>query len=259
MPKKDHFFEMKKALEFGIPENVCKTDKLHTFDKISTGIDNLDAVLQGGFVEGGITQLFGAPSLGKTRLALNIIAKLNQNKQYALIIDSDHTFDWRLARHLGVDPAYTFVYRPICGEIAVDLILSALDLDLFDIILLDSTTSLVPLYELNFPNGKFADLFKVVLDLGVMARIRRKIRTTKTNLTITTQLRKNINYGLNYTTTGGRVLTYYADQRLQLKEEAIFTNNWGRAISQRTEARLIKDTTVEHFSASRCFLHFPYV
>ena len=64
-----------KKKERSEPINLNQVEKKDTI-RIKTGIEELDRVLGGGFVEGSLTLLGGEPGIGKSTLILQICSKL---------------------------------------------------------------------------------------------------------------------------------------------------------------------------------------
>ena len=62
-------------------------------DKVSTGIDTLDAILGGGFVKGRIHLLEGAPGTGKTTLGLEFLMDGRDKDEKTLYITLSESRD----------------------------------------------------------------------------------------------------------------------------------------------------------------------
>jgi DNA repair protein RadB len=61
-------------------------------EKISTGCNSLDTVLQGGISRSGITVIYGEAGTGKTTLAIQIAARTVTEGLKVLYVDSDRSF-----------------------------------------------------------------------------------------------------------------------------------------------------------------------
>jgi len=74
--------------------------------RIPTGIDGLDAIIEGGFIRGDMHLLAGAPGTGKTILAstfaYNAVTKLKERVVYATFEESTE-YLFRNMRKLGID------------------------------------------------------------------------------------------------------------------------------------------------------------
>ncbi|MEM3507181.1 MAG: ATPase domain-containing protein [Candidatus Bathyarchaeia archaeon] len=75
-------------------------------ERIKTGIDGLDEVIEGGFPKGSLILLAGEPGTGKTVFSTQFLAKgaeLGEPGIYASFIEPKETFFNNMSRHLGLD------------------------------------------------------------------------------------------------------------------------------------------------------------
>jgi DNA repair protein RadA/Sms len=79
-----------RAATGNAPSPVTKVSDLK-FDRIVTGIGELDRVLGGGFVQGGVVLLAGSPGSGKSTLTLEIAKKFTEQGKTALLISGEET------------------------------------------------------------------------------------------------------------------------------------------------------------------------
>lgn len=86
-----------------VPEDIV--------ERTSTGISELDRVLGGGIVEGGLMLIGGDPGVGKSTLLLQVCAHLCQNGKKALYVSGEESArQVKLrARRLGVDAPNLYV------------------------------------------------------------------------------------------------------------------------------------------------------
>ncbi len=73
----------------------------HAQPTIPTGIPAVDA-LTGGFPRGGLTEICGVTSSGRTSLLISFIAQLTQAGEVCTLVDASDTFDPRSAAHAGI-------------------------------------------------------------------------------------------------------------------------------------------------------------
>ncbi|MCC6850393.1 MAG: hypothetical protein IT294_18030 [Deltaproteobacteria bacterium] len=88
----------------------------------------LDAVLDRGFPEGGVAQVFGGPSSGKTTLAHRIVSSFVRRGECAAWVDLPDAFDPDGARDAGVDldrVLWVAPRDPVMAVRAVELVLGA--------------------------------------------------------------------------------------------------------------------------------------
>jgi DNA repair protein RadA/Sms len=93
-------------------------------DRTPTGLDELDRVLGGGIVEGGVTLIGGDPGIGKSTLLLQAVDALSQQMAVLYVTGEESTAQVALrARRLGLDGAKVRVL----AEIGLDKILATLE------------------------------------------------------------------------------------------------------------------------------------
>jgi recombination protein RecA len=135
-------------------------DGLRTTDDFTvswapTGIASLDQSLGdaagGGFPRQRISILQGEEHSGKTLISLAAIANCQRNNGRAAFIDAEHALTPDFARLLGVDFEALVVDRPKTLGQAYDILRKYGRSGLFDIIVWDSVTALVPESELDAP------------------------------------------------------------------------------------------------------------
>jgi recombination protein RecA len=83
----------------------------------SSGIAELDAVLEGGFPRGSIVELCGSPSSGRTSLALSLLAQATGRQEACAFVDVSDCLDPYSLAAAGVDLARLLWIR--CGEAPV--------------------------------------------------------------------------------------------------------------------------------------------
>lgn len=85
--------------------------------RVSTGLSELDAIMNGGIPVGRIIELYGAEQSGKTSLAYRIAAQFEK----VLFIDAEGTIDAELAKIHGIKPKQVIVRQPQWAEEALDV------------------------------------------------------------------------------------------------------------------------------------------
>jgi len=77
-----------------------------------TGLDAVDRLLGGGFPRGGLSEIAGPPSSGRTSLALALLAAATARGEMAALVDAADAFDPPSAEAAGVDLARLLWVRP---------------------------------------------------------------------------------------------------------------------------------------------------
>lgn len=121
---------------------------LDMVDVVPTNIPSLDWALGiGGIGKGRIYEIFGDPGSGKTALMYHIMGRFQKKKKIVMFVDAEHTFDPKFAKVFGMDPeAETFLklIKPRSTEEAFDIVGSAIEEGIVDLICVDSIPLLTP-------------------------------------------------------------------------------------------------------------------
>src|SRR5580765_996519 len=121
---------------------------------ISTGSISFDAALGvGGFPRGGVVEIVGPESSGKTAVALQVIAEAQKTGGMAAFVDAEHALDPIYARKLGVDVDNLLVAQPDYGEQALAIAEALVRSNAIDVLVVDSVAALVPKAELEGEMG----------------------------------------------------------------------------------------------------------
>lgn len=106
------------------PQSICDITGDDTTKRLSTGIGDLDVVLGGGIVSGGVTLLAGQPGIGKSTLLLQVAqaVAVSQPVLYISGEESAHQVAMR-AERLGIGncPALSFVTSTSADDIAATI------------------------------------------------------------------------------------------------------------------------------------------
>ena len=178
-----------------------------------------DALGVPGFPRGRIVEIFGAPSGGKTSLALAAIAEAQRGGGIAAFIDVEHAFSKQYARDLGVDVDNLYFVQPDYGEQALETLERLIASNSFDIIVLDSTAALVPKAEMEEDMEKQSMGLQAKLLSKACRKITPIVGKTKTVVIFINQIRQSMSmYGSPTTTPGGEALKFYSSVRLSVRK-----------------------------------------
>lgn len=186
----------------------------------STGRPKLDKALGGGYGIGKMIEIFAETGCGKTGLALEAIASVQSMGGNVAIIDGEHALDREYAESIGIDIGELYICQPDYGEQGIETARVLIDTGEFDLIVIDSVASLIPKAELEGESGEV----KMGLHARLMSQACKMLKGTaninECTIIFINQLRKTIAmFGPNETTTGGKALAFYADQRLEIKRK----------------------------------------
>ncbi len=116
------------------PKKLCEINEQDD-PRLQTGIKELDRVLGGGIVPGGLMLIGGDPGIGKSTLLLQVCANLGQSRSILYVSGEESARQIRLrASRLGVDTDSLYV---LC-ENDMDTILAAVDSTRPDLLIIDS-------------------------------------------------------------------------------------------------------------------------
>ena len=159
---------------------------------LPTGFQVLDEVLAGGWPRGRIVEMFGPSSSGKTTLALQSIAHLQEHGGAAAWIDADHTFDPAYAAALGVAIEVMPVLQPDSAEQALEIASRLAASQGIDLLVIDSAAALAPQLELDYGLGESGSgLHSRVLASGLRRLSRTALNSDTELLFLPTRLAPN--------------------------------------------------------------------
>jgi len=214
---------LKKANKSYGANTIMKSNSKDILDieTFSTGCHTLDYVFGKGVPVGRIIEIHGLESSGKSTMAAHIVSEVQKKKGKVLWVDAEFSFSKEYYSDIGVKiDGSLYISQPSTGEEAFDIIINAVNTKEFDLIVVDSVSSLVPKAELE---GEI-DKASVALQARMMSKALRmltgSVSTSRTTVVFINQLRDNIGvyFGNKTTTSGGKALKFYASVRLEVKK-----------------------------------------
>jgi recombination protein RecA len=184
---------------------------------LPTGFPSLDRALGGGFPGGGIVEVFGPSSCGKTSFALECVAHVQRSGLTAAWIDADRAFDPAFAASLGVDIAKTAVAVPESAEQALEMARALAGSCALDLVVIDSAAALVPGLELRVGLGEGGGLQARVLASGLRRLAQAALRSGAVILFLNQTRGRAAKQGEEETTAGGPSLKMHAAARISLR------------------------------------------
>ena len=210
------------------------------FQSSFSGLNRITGV--GGFPSGRVCELFGPEAVGKTTLALDVIANAQRQESASAYIDAEHKFDCAYAAQLGIDLDNLLVFRPETAQHCHALTEVLLRTAQIRLLVLDSISALVP--EMEYQQRSH------VQDPdygGLMARWARKTAVlaarADTCVLVTNQLREKVGtvFGNPEISTGGRALKHHCSLRIELRRLRTLTQD-DTAIGIRVRATVVKSS-----------------
>lgn len=217
MAKKESSFDNKYGGAF---RQVAESPNLD-IERIPTGVFSIDKALEGGIPIGRVIEFAGEPATLKSTMALMVAKNALDAGKEVLYIDLESSLSRQYLEFVGIDandPDVKFhVADPDVAENILDMILSAVDEDRFDLIILDSVAALTSKAEME---GEMGDA-NVAGVPRLLSKFTRKFMTEtdiKTSVIFINQFRDTIGgfgYGPTKKTTGGRAVPYAASLRIE--------------------------------------------
>jgi recombination protein RecA len=205
------------------------------YTAIPTTYDELDFVLtkgNGGIYLGGLCELYGGESGGKSSLAMRIVGQAQKMGLHCAWFDAEHSFSPDLAAFNGVDiEKLVYMNRTSgsgenatlldAGEV-LNRIFKSVWTNVFSVIVLDSVAALMSerVASLDFdPTKKGMGELPREMSLQ-LAKIASACDEKQCTVICINQIREKIGvmYGDPYDTPGGKALKFYANQRIGLSK-----------------------------------------
>lgn len=160
---------------------------------ISTGSLSLDLALgRGGMALGRIYEVFGPPSSGKSTLGIHVVIQAQRRGMKCAYFDAEMAVDPELFEKYGVDPEKLDLIQVYGGEPNLDILERLIKTGLYDVIVIDSVSALIPMTEAEAG----IEQNHMALQARLMSKALRKITPqaaeTGTLLIFVNQIRKNL-------------------------------------------------------------------
>ena len=216
---------------------------------ISTGCLSLDVALGvGGVPKGRIIEIFGPESLGKTTLALHIVAEAQKSGNYAAFIDAEHAIDPEYSKKLGVNTKDLLISQPDNGEQALEICETLVRSGALDVIIVDSVAALVPRAELEGDMGDSHMGLQARLMSQALRKLTGTVSRSNTTVIFVNQIREKIGvmFGNPETTPGGRALKFYSSIRMEIRRITTLKDS-GESVGNRVRVKIVKNKVAPPF------------
>jgi recombination protein RecA len=209
---------------------------------IPTGSLTLDQALGvGGLPRGRITEVYGPEGVGKTTIALSVLAQAQRAGGMGVFIDTEHALDLAWAATAGVDTQRLLLCQPTSGEQALQVANVLIGSGEMTVVVIDSIAGLVPEVELAGQIGQQHPGAQANLLSQALRQLAGPIHRANTAVVATNQLRQRAGTPSQALyTAGGRALGYWASVRLHLYPPQIITEQH-RVLGCRVRVQVTKN------------------
>lgn len=252
--------KMKAQYGEGVIYEESKED-LRNVPSYSTGLMSVDRVIghYGGIPVGRTIEIFGAPTSGKTTLALHLICEVQKRKGKVAYFDLENALELPFAEKIGVNVEDLVIAHPESGDQALTMVDELIRSNAIDLVVVDSIAALTSVDEMT--KGMASK------EMGMQARMLSKFLRIITSilsrpknravLLLLNQTRMNISgYGNPNTTSGGKAPLFYASVRLETKIKEILQNSQGDPYGQVVSIRAVKNKIGMPFRECEIILRF---
>lgn len=227
-----------KAVE-DIGYTITTADNLAPTVFIPTGNPQFDEIIK-GFPRKRVTELYGQPTVGKTTLMLQTIARMDPSVK-VLYIDAENALSLEWVAQNGINPARLDVANPILLEEAITLTVDSLPF--YDLIVFDSVASILFKTEANSEVGDHNIGVKAKLMTSFMRRLLGPLSRSDCAVVFINQMKPTIGdmYAPKWYTPGGKALEYASSLRLELvSNKADRITQGGEKVGKKVTAKITK-------------------
>lgn len=212
--------------------------------RIPTGLLSVDALIGGGFPRNRHNEIYGSANVGKSYLAQMLLASTQRLGGRGGYVDTEKTFDPVFAEHIGCDLETLAYHEQVHGPRCVDFTETLLRSGLYDVLVIDSIASLLPLdeYEKTMEAGSMG-----MEQAKLMSKALRKLTAanSKTAIIWINQTRDAVgSMFAQSVTSGGRAMGFYAGVRLEMSKVETLKKP-GRVVNEKT-GEIKKDAQVPY-------------
>lgn len=184
---------------------------------VPTGFSSLDKVLGGGVPVGKITEASGKFSVGKSTLALSIIAQAQRMKLKTCYVDTEMSFSVPYATSLGVDCDELDIIQERLGETALDATEDWIATHTKGLVVFDSVGMILPRSEAERRAGEATIGAQARLVAPFLKKINTLLVDQQVGFFVCNHEGTNIMTGA-ITTPGGKAMEHFADIWIRMKK-----------------------------------------
>lgn len=224
--------------------SIISSARPEKVEVISTGSLKLDiATGIGGLPLGGIVEIMGWESSGKSTIVQNVVGNAQKKGYKCLYLDGEYSLDRKYASKLGVNIEDLLLYQldsgggEKCYNVAERLIKTGS----LGVVIIDSQTSMLPKKVMEGEIGDSAMGLHSRMMSQAVPKIMSAAALANTLVIFISQFREKIGvmFGSPETTNGGNALKFYSHMRIEVRKSVEKVD--GEAIANKTKCKVIKN------------------
>lgn len=227
-------------------------------ERISSGSLYFDHALGGGFPLGRIIELYGQESSGKSSTCLHLIAEAQKAGKICGYIDMEMSFDPSYAEQLGIDTSALIISQPGSGEQAIDISKAMIESGEVDVIIVDSTSTLVPQAEIDGDTADHAVGSQARLLSKGLRKLNPLVAKHNCMMVFISQMRLKIgvSFGDPRVVGVGEAMKFYASIRVEVSKTTPIKDDNGEPCGHTMKFNIKKNKTHAPFKTAEIIFRY---
>jgi len=245
------------ATMMGDEDSLC-----HVRGWISTGCPVLDIIMGGGLPYGRIVEIFGKTSSGKSLVASQIIASIQDDDGVGVYLDSESAGSLPIMKAVGVDVDNLLYAAPdtVEGVFAImESVIASVDDETKMVIVWDSVAATSSMDEMGKETGNTGYLTHARVISQGLRKNARAIAQKQISLVLINQQKTKLGvmFGDNVATFGGDSVGFYSSIRVQLTQGSKIKEG-DRVVGIAARATVKKNKVATPFRTAKLPIYFGH-